>query len=185
MDIGVFRASRVRLMVWIVVPPLLIVSLGLGTEALKRRSEWELNRTKEMTKILPKLIQMRERASDVLIEFKKGSEEQVIESEDQLISFLQEEAQQVGFTVDSIKVERRSSEVNPSISVLVASVKGTGSFDAIELYLGDVTTAHCLLCESAIKLSQVQEYNAGFYRAELAFELTLLHGSKGASGGVK
>ena len=185
MDVSVFKASRLRLMIWIVVPPLLIVSLGLGTYALQRQSEWELNRTKELVEVLPELVQTKRQASELLAEFRKGSEEKAIESEDQFISFLQEVAQHVGFTVDSVKVERQVSGVNPNIPVLLASVKGKGSFDAIELYLGDVTTVHPLLSESTIKLSQVKEYNTDFYRAELSFELTLLNGPKVADGGVK
>ena len=185
MDESVFKASRLRLMIWIVVPPLLIVGLGLGTRALQRQSEWELNRAKELAEVLPELVQTKRQASELIAEFRKGSGEEAIESEDRFISFLQEVAQHVGFTVDSVKVERRVSGVNPNIPVLLASVKGTGSFDAIELYLGDVTSVHRLLSESTIKLSQVKEYNTDFYRAELAFELTLLTGATVAGGSTK
>jgi len=185
MDVGIFKASRARLITWIVVPPLLIVGMGLGTHALQRESEWELSRTEELVDILPKLVRTQRQAGDFLAEFNKGFGGEAIESEDQLISFLQETAQRAGFTVDSVKVERRVSKINPSMPVLSATVKGTGSFDAIELYLGDVTTAHHLLSESKINLSQVEGYTSDFYRAELAFELMLFPGPQSAGGGAE
>lgn len=184
MDVGVFKASRARLITWIVVPPLVIVSVGLGAHALQRQSQWELNRTKELSKVLPKLVQTKQQASGLLAEFNKGSGDESIQSEDQFISFLQSVAQQVGFTVDSVKVERQVSEENQNMPALSASVKGTGSLDIIELYLGDVTKGQHLLSESEIKLSQVKTYSTDFYNAELAFELLLFNGTK-ESGGVK
>ncbi len=184
MDVGVFKASRTRLMMWIIVPPLLVVGIGLGTYTLKLQSEWQLSRTKELAEVLPDLIDAQQQAQELLAQFNKGLE-QSVESEDQFISFLQEVAQQVGFTVDSIKVERRVSAATLNTEVLFASVKGTGSFDVIELYLNDVVSAHTLLSESEIKLTQVKEYNTDFYRAELAFELLLYKGSRAAIGSAK
>lgn len=185
MDISVFKASRSRLMIWIVGPPLVIVTLGLGSHALRLQSVWELNRTKKLVEVLPKLVQTKQHSNELLTEFRKGSGEEGIESEDQFISFLQEVAQHVGFTVDSIKVERRIATASANMQVLSAVVKGTGSFDIVDLYLDDVISAHQLLSENTIKLSQVKEYNIDFYRAELAFELLLYNSSKVAGGSVK
>jgi len=185
MDVGVFKSSRARLMAWIIVLPLVAVGVGLGSYALQRQSEWKLSQTKELAEVLPRLVQTKAQASDLLTQFREDSDGESIESEDQLISFLQEVAQRVGFTVDSIKVERRVADVGLSLPTLYASVKGTGSFDAIELYLGDVISSHPLFSESMIKLSQVKEYNTDFYRAELWFELILYHGDQRASEGTQ
>ncbi|MCK5922006.1 MAG: hypothetical protein KAG66_13770, partial [Methylococcales bacterium] len=134
-----FKASRARLMLWVTVPPLLIVGVGLSAYALHRRSQWDLNRTKVLADILPKLVKTQQEASNLISEF-NGLGDDAIQSEDQLISFLQETAQRAGFTVDSVKVERQVSSVNRGIPVLIGDIKGVGNLATIKQFIADMTS---------------------------------------------
>lgn len=175
MDIGKFKSSRLRLTLWILVPPLLIVGVGLSSYALQLQSEWQLNRTKTMAEVLPKLAQAE---SDVvaLLEQIDTPESRVISSEDGLISFIQSTAQRVDFTVDSLKVERQApgKASGLDLPLLTANVTGSGNIEAIQLFLADVGAAHQLLSESELQVSQQSNgLDALNCRAEITFDLVL------------
>lgn len=183
MDIGIFKASQVRLIAWIIIPPVLIVGVGLSTYALKRQSEWKLSNTRELSEVLPKLIQTQEEAG-ALIKKIQGVEADSLKNEDELISFLQGAAQKAGFMIDSLKVERSTAAQNSGIPVLTARVKGAGAFTEITSYIGDVTTAQVFLSESSLKVTRSSNaYNKESWNADVTFEL-ILFDSLGASGGL-
>ena len=182
MDVSVFKANRRRLTSWIVIPPVLAVSVGLSSYALRRHSQWELSRAQEMAGVLPQLVQTRQIADDVLSRF-NGDGESDIHSEDQLISLIQETGRRVGFTVDSLKVERRVSARHRNLPVLTAAVTGEGQYADIEFFLGEVCTQHHFLSASSVKLSKSQKSGTQRYRADIGFELVLLEGLQVAGGG--
>ncbi len=91
MDIGKFKSSRSRLILWILIPPLLIAGVGLSTYALRLRSEWQLKRAQHLAEAFPRLVKSRESAV-ALLELFQGAETTNIDSEEELISFVQESA---------------------------------------------------------------------------------------------
>ncbi len=180
MDVGKFKASRSRLIAWTLIPPVLIVGVGLSAYALQLQSKWQLERTKGLATVLPKLILTQNEAKELLREF---GESGIIESEDQLISFLQGVAQKTGFSIDSLKVDRSSKD--SSQAVLIARVKGTGTFLAIESFVGDVNATQPLLSETAMQVSRIiKSYQKDQFNAEITFELVMFKAAK-AVGGTK
>lgn len=187
MDVGKFKAGRARLMLWIVLPPLIITGVGLSAYALRLQSEWEHSRTRLLSAILPELVQTQNRARNLLAGF-HGSNSASIRSEDEFISFIQEVEQKSRFTVDSLKVERRV--LGDNTPVLVASVKGFGSFEAIREFLGDVVSGQHLLYESSLQVSQTSgsrnaDIGDGQYKVDMTFELVLLESLKTIAEGGK
>ena len=177
MDVGIFKATRMRLMVWVVVPPVLAASVAMGAHLLHTKSRWTLVRAHAVGEVLPQLVEAKTQADELLTRFQ--SDKGRVESEDQLISFLQAVAHRAGFVVDSIKVDRGSSK-GGSVHSLVASVKGTGTFEVIQALLDDVRSSQRMLSEKTVKLSRIQGSETGEYRADLTFEL-LLFGKAGGS----
>lgn len=178
MDIGKFKASRGRLTAWIMIPPVLIVGLGLTSFALKLQSEWKLERAQVLQELLPRAAASQAEADALFQEF-LASESGAITSEDELISFLQNAAHQADFVVDSLKVERRESAANNQAAVLTASVKGTGTFLAVQTFMGDAAMRQYLLSESSLQISQGGKGSgAESCRAEIRFELILFDTSK-------
>ncbi|MCF7849622.1 MAG: hypothetical protein K9M45_12290 [Kiritimatiellales bacterium] len=174
MDVGKFKASRKILQGWVVIPPLLIVLVGLGSYPIQRKAYWSLKRTKALHEILPMFVQIRRESTEVIQLF-QGSEDE-ISMEDQLISFLQEAAQECGFTVDSVNVERQRLKPGEKLPVLRVAVKGVGSFNTIERYLNEVAQAEYLLSEEAIRLSRARDQAMDHYSAEIIFERLLVSG---------
>ncbi len=180
MDIGIFKASRVRLMLWLVIPPVVAIGMGLSSYTLQLRSQWKLNRTKKLSAVLPRLVNAQQEAGALLTDFRSSSSRN-IKSEDEMISFLQDVAQRAGFVVDSLKVERRRSAQN--MPVLKADVAGLGSYSSIEQFLHDVGSAQNLLSESSLKLSQsFSDRDAESFRAEIQFELIVFNSVVAADG---
>jgi len=171
MDIGKFKASRGRLTAWILIPPVLIVGLGLTSYALKRQSEWQLERAQVLQELLPRAAKSQAE-TEALFQAFMASESGTIASEDELISFLQNAAHQADFVVDSLKVERRSSGAPQQTTVLTASVKGTGTFLAVQTFMSDVAIRQHLLSESSLQISQGSD--AETCRADIRFELILI-----------
>lgn len=181
MDLGKFKASRRRLTGWVIIPPVLIVGVGLTSFALKQQSEWQLERTRVLADLLPRVDSARKAAEGLMVRF-RASESESVKTEDELISFLQNAAQHAGFTVDNLKVERRSSEINAGVSVLSANVRGTGTLRSVQNFMGDVSSRQHLLSETSVQLSQSGK-TAGeeTCRADITFELTLF--PTGRTGG--
>jgi hypothetical protein len=174
MDVGKFKASGGRLMAWIVIPPLLIVGFGLGAYAWQQRAEWRLRQTKSLSDVLPVFIKAQ-RDANVLIADLGINEQDKIGSEDQLISFLQEAALRRGFTVDAVQVVRREQIRGKNIPVLSASVKGSGKFTAIQLYINEIKSAQQLLSVSSIELTQSSDLQATeLFDAKVVFDLLLI-----------
>jgi hypothetical protein len=178
MDIGKFKASRMRLTLWMMVPPLLVVGVGLSSYALQLQSTWKLNRTKALSDVLPKLVQTQQQAQTLLNTF-QGMEGRSIKSEDALISFIQESARKVGFTVDSLKVERRDTGTAAGMPVLVANVNGSGALDSTYRFLTEVSASQQLLSESSLKISQQPNaFDLKLCKADITFELVLFNVAK-------
>ncbi len=177
MDAGMFKASRVRLTAWIVVPLVLASVAGLSSHALRLQSQWSLSRTEKLAEALPKLAHTQQQGRELLDRFHE-SDSSTIQSEDELISFLREAAQRTDFVIDSLKVERRVSAQSKML-VLVASVKGSGSFEAIQKYLGDAAARQPLLFENSLKVSGAsRSVGSSVFEADIVFELLMLNGSK-------
>lgn len=184
MDIGKFKSNQLRLTLWVLTPLVLVLGMGFTTYALKLQSEWQLNRTKVLSELLPRLNQSKYQSRNLIAEF-HGSKTDQIKTEDEFISFLQNAAHKVGFTVNSLKVERQTLAQNKNMPVLVASVSGSGSFQAVETYIGDVVSKQYLLSESSLRISQtgVGEYENNC-RVDLTFELVLPKPLELKSGGT-
>ena len=72
MDVGKFKVNRVRLILWLAIPPALALGLGLSTYALRLRSEWKLSLTSKLATVLPSLVYTQEKARDLLVDFQNS-----------------------------------------------------------------------------------------------------------------
>lgn len=183
MDIGKFKASRTRLLLWVLIPPFLIAGIGLTSYALNQQSEWVLERTRVLAEMLPRVVVAQQSASS-LIESFNASEAGSIKTEDELISFLQNSANNATFMVDSLKVERKVSSASKNIPVLTASVRGSGTIGAVQSFMGDVTTGQQLLSETSLQISPggTSASGEGSCRADITFELILFNHIKPGRG---
>ena len=185
MDVGIFIASGRRLGAWLIIPPFLIVSVGMGSYAWQQRAEWQLEKTNALSEVLPSFISAR-KAAVTLFEGFQTSVGEELGSEDQLISFLQDMAQQNDFIVDTINVVDRKNQQQKAVPVLNAVVRGAGDFSAIQLYINEVKTGQRLLSVSSIKIVPPDNLSEGaLYDVELVFELLLLDDMKAFNGGVQ
>ena len=172
MDVGKFKSSRGRLILWVLIPSVLIAGVGLSTYALRVRSEWKLTRAQRLAEVFPRLVESRGNAVALQQHF-HGEDLTQIDSEDELISYVQERALNVGFTVDSLKVERLTSK-GGGLPALMAKVTGTGELGTIYRLLAEVSSAQQLLSESEFQVSRMADQNnPSLYRAEISFELIL------------
>ena len=185
MDVGIFMASGRRLMAWVTIPPLLMVSVGMGSHVWNQRAQWQLEETKTLSEVLPSFIVAKESVTELFEGF--GSVDVGgLGSEDQLISFLQDMAQQNDFMVDSVSVIKSKSQQKKAVPTLNAVVLGKGDGTAIPLYMNRVKTEQRLLSVSSIKISQPLEgFLGGLYEVELVFELLQLDGMKAFNGGIQ
>ena len=186
MDVGIFMASGRRLRAWLIIPPLLMVSVGMGSHAWQQRAQWQLEKTTALSEVLPPFITARKDAITLFDGF-KTSEGEELGSEDQLISFLQDMAQQNDFIVDTVNMVNQKIRQQKAVPVLNAVVHGAGDFTAIELYINEVKSGQRLLSVSSIKI--LQPNNDGsegrLYDVEIVFELLLLDGMKALNGGIQ
>ena len=183
MDVGKFKASRGRLMAWIGIPPLLIVSVGLSAYAWAQRADTRLIQNQALSDVLPVFIKAQKDAAELIADL-GINEEDKIGSEDQLISFLQEAALRRGFTVDAIQVVRQEKIQGKNVPVLSASVKGSGELTAIQLYINEIKSAQQLLSVSSIQLTQPKKMNTeNTFDAKVVFDLLLLEEVLKTAGG--
>lgn len=183
MDVGKFKTSRTRLVLWVLVPPLLAAVPAMGTYALRLRSQWELERVRKLSDVLPRLVRIQRQAL-VLVDDFEGSNAGAVRTEDGLISFLQAAAEGAAFMVDSLKVERGTSAGNAAQPVLVASLKGSGTFGSIQTFLGNAAIQQHLLSERSLQLFQTSSnQEEGLLRAEIVFELVIFDAAKTAVQG--
>lgn len=176
MDIGYFKASRARLLLWVLIPPILIAVIGLTSFALNQQSKWALERTKSLSEILPKVVAAQQNA-EALIDTFNASEVGRIKTEGELISFLQDTANKAECMVD-VKVERNTSAAGNDLPVLTANVRGAGTLAAMQVFLGDISSRQQLLSETSLQISQEGES----CRAEITFELILFNHNKPVGG---
>jgi hypothetical protein len=182
MDIGKFKASRARLLMWIVLPPLVFTGIGLSAYALRLQAEWDLNRAQLFSQVLPELVQTQNQARDLLQSFHE-SDAYSVQSEDDFIAYIREIERKSDFTVDTLEVERLSSDDN--MSVLIAVVEMDGEFKTIEKFISDVVSGQHLLFGSQLSITQITEMDAsdtGVLQAEITFEMILLDALKSVVG---
>ncbi|MEE9369731.1 MAG: hypothetical protein V3V05_12855 [Pontiella sp.] len=185
MDVGKFKASRGRLMAWIGIPPLLIVSVGLSAYAWAQKADTRLIQNQALSDVLPVFIKAQKDAAELIADL-GINEEDKIGSEDQLISFLQEAALRRGFTVDAIQVVRHEKVRGKNVPVLSASVDGSGELAAIQLYINEIKSAQQLLSVSSIQLTQPKKMNVEnkTFDAKVVFDLLLLEEVLKTAGGT-
>lgn len=172
MDIAVFKASKKRLRGWILIPPMIIITLGLGTHALSRKAHWHLQSTQVLNDKLPAFIQSNKGISTVLDEFRDIAEGQ--SQEGQVIAVLQDEAVRSGFEVTSVQVDRLPVDLQTDKLILNAAVSGYGTLESIQKYLKNVNTARNMLAEDVIKISEADEdLGGGIYEAKIIFKEVL------------
>lgn len=180
MDIGFFKVSCVRLQAWLIIPPLLMVTVGLGSYAWQQRAQWQLQETQALSDVLPPFIAARKAASDLFEGLKTDSGGE-LGSEDQLISFLQDIAQQYEFTVEAVNVVDQKQQ---SSSVLNVAVRGEGNFTAVQLYINEAKSKQRLLSVDSIRIMQPSEQSeGGSYDVEIVFDLLLMDEIKALGGG--
>ncbi len=185
MDIAIFMASGTRLKAWLIIPPLLMVSVGMGSYAWQQQAQWQLQETQALSEVLPPFITARKDAITLFENFKTSAGGE-LGSEDQLISFLQDMAQKNDFVVDTIHVVDQKKQMQQAVPVLNAVVQGSGNFTAIQLYINEVKTEQRLLSVGTIHIGQSGAlFDEGIYDVEIVFELLLLSEMKAFNGGIQ
>jgi hypothetical protein len=187
MDVGIFMANGRRLKAWLIVPPLLIVGVGLSSNAWRQRAHWQLQEARALSGVLPSFIETRKQVAEMIGGLQASSSGE-LGSEDRLISFLQDMAIKNDFMVESVSIaeqkNKRDNEKHP-IPVLSAVVRGSGSLSAIQLYINQVKTEQRLLSVNAIRLESPSDSANGSYEAEITFDLILLGELETAKGGAR
>ena len=174
MDVAIFKVNKIRLIAWIVIPPMLITSLGLSSYALRRKAEWKLKQTQALSDVLPAVIGAQT-AVRQLFEDLGISEEKRIASEDQLISLLQEKARARNILIEKLQVNRRNKSKDSKIPVLSAKIYAFGDIGAFQLYLNDIKRAQPLLTANSIQVSQQPGSGEdGNFELNVVFDLLLV-----------
>jgi hypothetical protein len=183
MDVGIFKNSGVRLKLWLILPPLLMISLGLGTRAWRERAKWQLEQTQALSEILPPLISARRDVVGLFKGFSTSSGGE-LDSEDQLISFLQDMAQQNEFMLDTVnRIEQKKQK--RALPVMNAVVRGRGDFTAVQMYINEAKSGQQLLSVDAINIQQPPDtVGEGIFDVEIVFELLLLDEMESIAGGA-
>lgn len=183
MDVGIFKVSKNRLIAWIVIPPVLIVTVGLSSYALRQRAEWRLRQAQALSDVLPTVIKAQT-AVRQLFEDLGLTKEKRIASEDQLISLLQEKAMQRKINFKTVQVVRRDKSKGSDIPVLSAVVEAFGDVGAFQLYLNDIKVAQPLLTANSIEIEQrIEDGQDGDFELKVVFDLLLVDEVLKASGG--
>jgi len=175
MDAGIFLVSGRRLKAWLILPPILIASVGLGSYAWQQQAEWQLKKAEALSDILPEFIKVREEAV-LLVESLHTSVGGELASRDQLGSFLQDMAKYNDFKVATVDIiGAPKSRQNKVIPVLHAMVRGHGDFLSTELYINKVKTEQRLLSVNSIVAQQPEDDSKeGVYDVTIVFELLIL-----------
>jgi len=185
MDIGIFKASKTRLALWIIVPPLLITSVGLSAFTFQQRAEWRLKETEALSNILPDVVQSRANVQGLFDELGM-SEGKRITSGDQLTTILEENARKRNVDVKRTQIlegEKRKGSKIPMISLML---EARGEFADFQLFLNDVKSAHPLISVRSINVGQSREptVESGF-ELKVVFDLLLVNDVMKATGGIK
>ncbi len=173
-------------MAWIVIPPVMIVGVGMSAHAWQQRAEWRLRQNEALSDVLPVFIKAQGAAAE-LIEDLGVNQKDAISSEDQLISFLQEAAVRRAFTIDAVQVIRHDKQKGKTVPVLSASVEGFGEFTAIQLYINEIKSAQQLLSVRSMDLTQPKKRKQDdeIFEARVVFELLLIDEVLQTTGGSK
>jgi len=184
MDVGIFKASKPRLVAWIIIPPVVITSVGLSTFAMRQRAEWQLRQTMALSEILPEVIQARENIGE-LMQSLGLTEEMRISTGDQLLALLDEKATHRSIDVKRTQILQRDNSKESGIPVISAMLEASGDFSNIQLFLNDVRSAYPLVSARSIELSlnQDPEEDAGDFDIKLIFDLMLVNDVLEATGG--
>ena len=179
MDVGIFMASGRRLRAWLIIPPLLIVSVGMGSHAWQQRAQWRLQETKAISDVLPSFMMARGEVLDLAEDFKTDGGKE-------MGSFLQDLAEQNKFSMGTSVSMPDQKQQQKAVPVQNYMVKGSASFMNIQLFINKVKSEQRLLSVSSIKIEQPKEGSGGaLYEVEIIFELLLLDGMKVFNGGVQ
>ena len=182
MDVGIFKASKIRLIGWIVVPPILIVTVGLSSYALRQRAEWRLKETRALSDVLPDVVHARRDIKE-LYDHLGLSKDKRITSGDQLINILEETARERDIELKRTQIVDREATRGSRIPTTSVIMEAAGGFDDFQLFLNDVKTAYPLVSARSIFLSE-DEDNPDNTRFELkvVFDLLLVADVLKASG---
>ncbi len=184
MDVGIFKASKTRLALWVAVPPILIVAVGLSSFALQQRAEWQLQETKALSDVLPEVVNAKRDVQELYD--KLGlSEEKRISTGDQLIAILEEKARHRRIDLKKTQIIDRETAKGSKIPVISVIVEASGEFADFQLFLNDVKSAHPLVTARTITLQQSEENDikAGF-DLKVVFDLLLVGDVLKAHGGA-
>lgn len=184
MDVGVFKASKVRLVIWIVVPPILIMVVGLSSFALRQYAEGQLEQTKALSNVLPDVISTRKKVH-TLVDDLGLSKEKRIASADQFLAHLEEKATNRNIDLKKTQILRREKEKGSSTPVVSAMVEAVGGFADFQLFLNDVKSAHPLVSARLIELKQGREDAVGEgFQLKIVFDLLLVGDVLKTTGGI-
>jgi len=183
MDIGIFKASKARLAMWIVIPPMLIVTVGMSSFAWQQRATWRLEETRALSDVLPDVINAK-RDVQQLYDDLGLSEEKRITTGDELISILEEEARNRSIVIQRTQIIDRDAPKESRIPVISVIVDATGEFSDFQKFLNDIKLAHPLVSARSIVMDQGVEgdRNSGF-EMKVVFDLLLVGDVLKASGG--
>lgn len=174
MDVGIFKASKMRLVIWIIVPPLLVIIVGLSSYALQQRAMWQLKETRALSNVLPAVITARKNVQQLLDNLGLSRNNRITTG-DQLISLLQEEAKKRNINWKKGQILERDKTQKPKVPTISVLVEATGEFSDFQRFLNDVKSAHPLISTRSISLTQGKEDEAGKgFELKVVFDLLLV-----------
>ena len=152
MDVGKFKASRKRLSAWIVLAPIIALSIGLSTYGWQQRMQLSLEETQALSDVLPDIIETR-RDANLLFESLGASGKGSGNSEDRLLSLLQDVSIKQEFIIESTQLKRMEKKTGSGFPTLRVIVEGSGDFQAVQLFINDIKLSQKLLSVETIDLS--------------------------------
>jgi hypothetical protein len=183
MDVGTFKASKARLIMWIVIPPMLIVIVGLSSYALQQRAEWKLQETQALSNVLPDVIEAKKDVQTLYDELGLSKDKR-ISSGDELVSILEEEARRRRIELKRTQVIDREMPKGAKIPVISVIIDASGEFSDFQLFLNDIKTAHPLVSTRSATLDQSEDGAAeSGFDLKVVFDLLLVGDVLKASGG--
>ncbi len=183
MDVGIFKASKTRLVLWIIIPPLLITLVGLSSYSMRQRAVWKLEQTRAMSDIMPDVIQAREDVHQLYDSLGLSAGKRIT-SGDQLIALLEESARKRNISLRRTQILERDKEQGREVPVISAIMEATGELNNFQLFLNDVKSSYSLVSARSIVLNEGrEEMDESSFQLKVVFDLLLVNEVMKSSGG--
>jgi len=176
MDVAVFMRSRRRLWTWLVLPAALTVVVHVSIRAYVAHTARGFLRRQAMAASLPPMEEKLRAVRNGLRKFAFVSEGD-IEPAELVKSRVARAAQQVGFAVNTLSIDRPAAGTPPpkgQIPYLLVHVAGEGPLASVIQLLNDVQSGGGLVAVDAATVRLIGLTEAPQYNGEFAFRYYMI-----------